>query len=55
MCVSNECHIYNDPTNSDTVRAILPGDGEFELTLTPVGSDGVHEPIYGSIQLIVGQ
>ena len=54
-CVDSECRIFNDPTNSGKVKALLPADGEYQLTITPVNSDGVREPIYGSIHLNIGQ
>ena len=55
VCVDNTCRIFSDPTNSGNVRALVPGDGEYQLRLTPVHSDGVRERIYGAIQLNVGQ
>jgi len=55
VCVDTTCQIFSDPTNSGNVRALLPGDGEYKLKMTPVHSDGVREPIYGTIQLKVGQ
>jgi len=55
VCVDNDCRLFSDPANSGSVRVLLPGDGEYQLMLTPVNSDGVREPIFGSIQLNVGQ
>lgn len=49
VCLDGSCELFDDPTNSGAVTASLPGDGVYQLSVTPVGPDGVREPVSGSI------
>ena len=55
VCVDNSCTNFSDSDNSGAVTAVVPGDGVYQVSVTPVGADGTREPIFGAVNIVVGQ
>ena len=55
VCIDGNCGLYDDPADSAAVAVSFPGDGVYQLTMTPVGTDGVREPVSASVSLNIGQ
>ena len=55
ICIDSVCESYEDFTSTGSFVASLPYDANYQISMTPIGADGVPEPFSASINVLMGQ
>ena len=55
ICVNNNCSEYDNLPDSGSFPLSLPGNGEYAISMTPIGADGRQEAVSASTTVTVGR
>ena len=55
VCINDACESHDDFARAGSIVASLPHDANYQISMTPIGSDGVPESVSASIEVSVGQ
>ena len=55
VCINNVCKSHDGLARRGSLIASLPSDANYQISMTPIGADGVPESVSDSIDVFVGQ